>query len=128
MATAGWTNTTPNQSRRRSYSHLPPLGARPPFRAGGADMTDMLEMRPSYSYQGQDLFVLDILGGLCGGYFLDSGASNGRKGSNTWLLESHNGWTGICVEPNQASFRQLKVNRACICLDCCLYDRDGPVE
>jgi hypothetical protein len=91
-------------------------------------MTNLIETQPSYSYQGQDLFVLDVLGCMRGGYFLDSGASNGRKGSNTWLLESLYGWTGICVEPNQESFRQLKDNRACICLDCCLYDRDGPVE
>jgi hypothetical protein len=91
-------------------------------------MTGVLEVLESHSYQGQDLFVLEVLGDLRGGYFLDSGASNGRKGSNTWLLESVYGWTGVCVEPNQESFRQLKANRACICLNCCLYNRDGPVE
>jgi Methyltransferase FkbM domain len=91
-------------------------------------MTGVREALESHSYQGQDLFVLDVLGGLRGGYFLDSGASNGRKGSNSWLLESVYGWTGICVEPNQESFHQLKANRACICLDCCLYNQDGPVE
>ncbi len=82
----------------------------------------------TYSYQGQDLFVMDVLGGQVGGYFLDSGASNGRKGSNTWLLESQYGWSGVCVEPNAETFRQLKANRACVCLDCCLYDRDGSVD
>jgi FkbM family methyltransferase len=91
-------------------------------------MTDLLKTQQSYSYQGQDLFVLEVLGYLRGGYFLDSGASNGYKGSNTWLLESLYGWTGICVEPNQESFKQLKANRTCICLDCCLYDREGSVE
>lgn len=91
-------------------------------------MIDLPETRPSHSYQGQDLFVLEALGGQMGGYFLDSGASNGRKGSNTWLLESQYGWQGICVEPNAETFRQLRANRDCICLDCCLYDRDGPVD
>ncbi|HLO94725.1 MAG TPA: FkbM family methyltransferase [Burkholderiaceae bacterium] len=91
-------------------------------------MIDALDTRPSHSYQGQDLFVLEVLGGQLGGYFLDSGASNGRKGSNTWLLESQYGWQGICVEPNAETFRQLRANRDCICLDCCLYDRDGPVD
>jgi FkbM family methyltransferase len=82
----------------------------------------------SHSYQGQDLFVLDVLGRMRGGYFLDSGASNGLKGSNTRLLESAFGWKGICVEPNEAMFRELVRNRSCICLHCCLYDRDGSVE
>lgn len=80
------------------------------------------------SYQGQDRFVIDALGGLRGGFFLDSGASNGRRGSNTWVLEREYGWRGICVEPNDATFAHLVANRACICLDCCLYDRDGPVD
>ncbi|QBY56434.1 FkbM family methyltransferase [Cupriavidus oxalaticus] len=91
-------------------------------------MTDVRNGMLSYSYQGQDLFVVDALGGQVGGYFLDSGASNGRKGSNTWLLESEYGWSGVCVEPNAEAFQQLRANRACICLDCCLYDRDGSVD
>lgn len=82
----------------------------------------------SHSYQGQDLFVLEILRGMRGGYFLDSGASNGVKGSNTWLLESLFGWTGICVEPNDAMFRKLIQNRQCLCLSCCLYDREGSFD
>jgi hypothetical protein len=91
-------------------------------------VTYVLNEMLSYSYQGQDLFVMDVLCHQVGGYFLDSGASNGRKGSNTWLLESQYGWSGVCVEPNAETFRQLKANRACVCLDCCLYDRDGSVD
>ena len=63
----------------------------------------------SYSYQGQDLFVLEVLGGIRGGYFLDSGASNGISGSNSRLLELSFGWTGICIEPNDATFRDTTV-------------------
>jgi len=91
-------------------------------------MSHLLDAMPSYSYQGQDLFVMDVLDGQVGGFFLDSGASNGHKGSNTWLLESQYGWRGVCVEPNAETFRQLKANRSCVCLDCCLYDRDGAVN
>ncbi|KQW02841.1 FkbM family methyltransferase [Rhizobacter sp. Root1221] len=91
-------------------------------------MIEAFDAMPSYSYQGQDLFVMEVLGEQVGGFFLDSGASNGRKGSNTWLLESMHGWRGVCVEPNADTFRQLKANRDCICLDCCLYDRGGAVE
>jgi Methyltransferase FkbM domain len=91
-------------------------------------VTGVPETLGSYSYQGQDRFVLEALGGLRNGYFLDSGASDGLKGSNTWLLESDYGWSGICVEPNGDSFRKLERNRACICLNCCLYDQDQTVE
>ncbi len=84
--------------------------------------------RSFHSYQGQDRFVVDVCGGMRGGYFLDSGASDGTLGSNTRLLESEFGWRGICVEPNERLFARLAASRACICLNCCLYDRDGAVE
>jgi FkbM family methyltransferase len=82
----------------------------------------------SHSYQGQDLFVLEMLGELHGGYFLDSGASNGLRGSNTRMLEHTFGWRGICIEPNTALFEELVRNRGCVCLSCCLYDREGSVD
>jgi hypothetical protein len=81
-----------------------------------------------YSQLGQDLFVLDILGGIRGGFFLDSGASDGVRASNTRLLESSYGWKGICVEPDEAFFAALVKNRNCYCLNCCLYESDGIVE
>lgn len=62
------------------------------------------------------------------GFFLDSGASDGVQGSNTLLLEASFDWQGICVEPNPTFFAALVKNRRCICLNCCLYDREGPVE
>jgi FkbM family methyltransferase len=80
------------------------------------------------SYQGQDRFVLAACGWQRGGFFIDSGASDGIRGSNTWLLETEYGWRGICVEPNDALHAELVRNRRCICLNCCLYDRDGQVE
>ncbi len=82
----------------------------------------------SFSYQGQDLFVLDVLSEQRGGFFVDSGASNGLRGSNTKLLESSLGWTGICIEPNDKMFAELVRNRTSICLNCCLYDTAGTVE
>ncbi|HEX8096216.1 FkbM family methyltransferase [Jatrophihabitans sp.] len=81
-----------------------------------------------HSYQGQDRFVLAACGGQRGGFFLDSGASDGLHGSNTRTLEVEYGWTGICIEPNTELHARLVSNRNCICLDCCLYDREGDVE
>ena len=77
---------------------------------------------------GQDQLVIELLGGLRGGFFLDSGASDGITGSNTYRLELEYGWNGICVEPNQTFFRRLRSVRRCHCTDVCLYTKDGTVE
>jgi FkbM family methyltransferase len=82
----------------------------------------------SNSFQGQDLFVIEMLRGKTGGWFLDSGASNGVRGSNTWLLENAFGWTGLCIEPNREMFTELLMNRRGPCASCCLYDREGEVD
>ncbi|MET0648654.1 MAG: FkbM family methyltransferase [Pyrinomonadaceae bacterium] len=82
----------------------------------------------SGSMFGQDRFVLDVLDGMRGGFFLDSGASDGVKGSNTLLLESSYGWSGICVEPNPGFFAELVRNRRCHCVNCCLYHQEGEVD
>ncbi|MER9428280.1 FkbM family methyltransferase [Mesorhizobium sp. M0408] len=84
---------------------------------------------PAMSSQyGQDQFALRILGGLREGFFLDSGASDGVSCSNTLLLERAYGWRGVCVEPNLSFFAELERNRRCICVNCCLYDRDTTVD
>jgi hypothetical protein len=79
------------------------------------------------SQYGQDRLALNILGGLRGGFFLDSGASDGLQASNTWLLETKYAWQGVCVEPDPAFFAKLTLNRRCVCVNCCLYDREGEV-
>ncbi|WP_204286674.1 FkbM family methyltransferase [Microbispora amethystogenes] len=80
------------------------------------------------SQHGQDAYVLAALGHRRAGYFLDSGASNGVRSSNTRLLEQEYGWTGICVEPNPHYYAELTANRRCFSVNCCLYDHDGTVE
>jgi FkbM family methyltransferase len=92
----------------------PPLMPRPP--------------KAGYSYQGQDSFVVEVLGGMRGGFFLDSGASDGVNGSNTLLLESEFGWRGICVEPNSRLFTRLASARRAHCANCCLYESEGEVS
>ncbi len=72
---------------------------------------------------GQDRFVIELLGGKRGGYFLDVGASNGVDTSNTLLLERDFGWNGLCVEPNLRFYGELVRNRRCSALNTCLYDR-----
>jgi len=77
---------------------------------------------------GQDRFVLEMLGPQQGGFFIDSGASNGLRGNNTVELETKYGWDGLCVEPNTEFYRELIQNRNCYCVNCCLYDFDGEVD
>lgn len=48
----------------------------------------------------QDLWVCFELGEKTDGYFVEFGATNGIKNSNTWLLEKTLGWKGILAEPN----------------------------
>jgi methyltransferase FkbM-like protein len=80
------------------------------------------------SQYGQDYFVLEVLGGMRDGFFLDSGASDGVQANNTLLLEASFGWRGICIEPNDTFFAALVRNRRCCCLNCCLYDQEGTVD
>jgi hypothetical protein len=43
----------------------------------------------------QDLWVCFELGERMNGYFVEFGATNGLKNSNTWLLEKELGWRGL---------------------------------
>lgn len=81
-----------------------------------------------YSQLGQDILVVELLEGMCNGFFLDSGATNGIRASNTLLLESVFDWQGICIEPNEFFFAELVKNRHCYCLNCCLYSQEGTVN
>lgn len=80
-----------------------------------------------YSQLGQDEFVLGVLGYQRNGFFLDSGASDGVTGSNTYLLERDFSWRGICVEPDSQFFQRLVQNRQVTCICCCLYDSEDDV-
>jgi FkbM family methyltransferase len=59
----------------------------------------------------QEVFVLSVLQGKRGGYFIEAGASDGIDCSNTYLLEKSFGWSGLLVEPSDTQFSQLSSNR-----------------
>ena len=50
----------------------------------------------------QDVFVAWVCNNKRGGYFVDVGAGDSKRLSNTWLLETELDWHGLLVEPNPA--------------------------
>ena len=66
----------------------------------------------TFSQLSQDLFVIYFTGGKKDGFFLEIGACDGFKLSNTLVLEKH-GWKGIVSEPNPIWHNKL-INRKCI--------------
>ena len=46
------------------------------------------------------------------GYFIEAGANDGIKGSNTYYLEKYCGWTGLLIEPIPHRFVECKRARA----------------
>ena len=83
-------------------------------------------MNTYYSQCGQDSIISEFFArkGIHKGNFLDVGASDGVRFSNTYLLEKL-GWQGICVEMHPSYFDMLKENRPnSICYSCGVADAD----
>ena len=71
----------------------------------------------SYSLNYLDKSIIDILAPTKGsGYYVELGANDGLRQSNTYLLQSCYGWKGLLIEPSPAKFVQLVSNRTFGCL------------
>jgi len=57
--------------------------------------------------------------------FVEFGATDGVLLSNSWLLEKHFGWSGICAEPNPKFFERLQHNRSCRLSSACVFRSSG---
>ena len=79
----------------------------------------------SVSQLGQDLWVLEKSSYKRGGFFVEFGATNGILLSNTYLLEKHFGWQGLCAEPNPDYFADLQKNRNCLVSNACIGAETG---
>jgi FkbM family methyltransferase len=89
-----------------------------PVDAQGLDLPALRAQ--STSQLGQDLWVLERTGYKRGGFFVEFGATDGVRLSNTFLLESVFGWRGICAEPNPGMFEKLRLNRRCQVTQACV--------
>lgn len=101
---------------RRGQIMAPAAEDRPP--------EDGLERR-SVSQLGQDLWVLRNSGFKRNGFFVEFGATDGVRLSNTFILENEFAWKGICAEPNPALFEQLQRNRNCLTVSDCIGGQTG---
>ncbi len=79
----------------------------------------------SPSQLGQDLWVLERSAFKRGGYFVEFGATDGVRLSNTYLLECVMGWQGICAEPNPQFHDGLHRSRRCVVSDACVGATTG---
>ena len=81
----------------------------------------------SFSQHGQDRFVYETFfkDRTEKGTYVDIGAYDGVKFSNSFFFERHLGWRGICIEPLPNAFEKLKANRTALCLNCAISDHSG---
>ncbi len=85
--------------------------------------------RRNISQIGQDFWVAgEVFNGKRGGYFVDIGAADGYDISNTLLLETRYGWSGMCVEANPAAFNTLRAIRRAVCVNACVDGEAGVVQ
>jgi len=63
-----------------------------------------------FSQQGEDSIVWSVLKNVKKGFFLDIGALDGKRFSNTYTFELQ-GWNGICVEAHPKYYEICKNNR-----------------
>jgi FkbM family methyltransferase len=73
----------------------------------------------------QDLLVVFLLDEKRAGYFVELGAMDGIKLSNTFLLENKFGWRGIVAEPAHCWHRELSHNRTCSVDHRCVWSKSG---
>jgi FkbM family methyltransferase len=80
----------------------------------------------SYSQLEQDINVLKYYNNKKNGYFIEIGANDGIKLSNTYLLEKEYNWKGICVEPIPNIFELLCKNRTkSFCCNKAIYNKNN---
>jgi len=86
-------------------------------------------MKTYFSQYGQDRFLHQIFfSKVRNGIFIDIGAYDGIRFSNSFYFEKYMGWRGVCVEPNPSVFERLLKNRKCILINACVHDLYGKVK
>ena len=59
-----------------------------------------------------DIKLIDVIKPVRNGYFVELGANDGVRQSNTYKLQRHFGWTGLLIEPSPKRFVECVANRS----------------
>lgn len=59
----------------------------------------------------EDETLLGFFNGLCKGTYVEMGALDGKRYSNSWLFNKKFDWKGVMIEPLPTNFEELKKNR-----------------
>ena len=78
-----------------------------------------------FSQIGQDQNVISFFNNKTEMYFIDIGAFDGKKLSNTFLLEKNYNWKGICSEPLPQAFEKLTKCRSVHCDNHAVFSKSG---
>lgn len=73
----------------------------------------------------QDILALALSEFKKNGFFVEFGATDGVKFSNSYLLEKDFGWQGILGEPARGFHERLQQNRGCHIETNCVWRRSG---
>jgi hypothetical protein len=75
-----------------------------------------------------DKFVNYIFENKKNGYYVEAGACDGIKDSNTYFFDRYLNWSGILVEPSNL-YNNLCINRPnAKCLNCCIGNENKEIE
>jgi len=85
------------------------------------------KIRDSTAQLHQDLVVLLFSGFKRYGYFVEFGATDGVRFSNTFLLEKSYAWNGILAEPGKNWHKSLKSNRTSKIETKCVWSKSGEI-
>lgn len=79
-----------------------------------------------YSQHGEDYLAHQLFGDTGSGFYVEVGALDGKRFSNTYLFEQL-GWDGVCVEAHPRYLELCRRNRpAAICVHAAVCDHDRP--
>lgn len=94
----------------------------------GLGSSFLLRKRRSWSLYNIDHKLNKYIGGIQGGFFIEAGANDGLRQSNSYYYEFYKNWRGLLVEPIEEQYHQCLVNRSkqTIIENCALVAPDFP--
>ncbi|XP_021343454.1 uncharacterized protein LOC110443514 [Mizuhopecten yessoensis] len=103
---------------RNYYIEMPSLE---PYHLDNPDVVELSN--------GQTPVVDSRLNYMEGGFYVECGALNGEKGSNSLFFERVRKWNGLLIEADPTNYKALKSkNRKAFTLNACLYPKPHPAE